>query len=158
MISEPIGPTQNAGVLLDTLSRSGAELLLRVVDDLADGTAVAVAQEGEVTLAPKLTFEDGRIDWVQPAESVHARIRGVTPEPGAHTLHGDDRLKILESAVARTASRMPPGHLRLDGRRLLVGTASDPIELLAVQPAGRRAMSAPDWWRGRLADAGTVLS
>ena len=70
-MTEPIGAHQTAGRLLEALSVSGAELLLRVVDALADGTARAEAQAGDVTLAPKLTLEDGLIDWALPAQAVH---------------------------------------------------------------------------------------
>lgn len=157
-ISEPIGRMQTAGHLLHTLSRSGAELLERVVDQLAEGTATPTPQVGDVTLAPKLTIDDGRIDWALPAERVHDRVRGVTPEPGAHTLIGSDRLKVLQAAIARDASRMPAGHIALDAKRIVVGTASDPIELITVQPAGKKVMTATDWWRGRPADAVAVLS
>jgi methionyl-tRNA formyltransferase len=148
-ITEPIGRHQTAGSLLEQLSHSGAGLLVRVVDALAEGTARALPQEGEVTLAPKLTLADGAIDWKQPGEVVANRVRGVTPEPGAFTTLDGARLKVLDAQVAREAPRVPAGHFVLDGRRLLVGTASDPIELLTVLPAGKKAMAAADWWRGR---------
>ena len=155
-ITEPIGRHQTAGSLLEQLSVSGAQLLTRVVDQLAAGTAVGVAQEGEVTLAPKLTLPDGRIDVAQPAEAVAAQIRGVTPEPGAFTSIDGARLKVLDAHVAREAPRLQPGHFALEGKRLLLGTASDPIELVTVLPAGKKAMAAADWWRGRPADAGVI--
>ena len=147
-MTEPIGAHQTAGRLLESLSESGAELLLRVVDALADGTARAEPQVGDVTLAPKLTLEDGRIDWTLPAQDIYDLIRGVTPEPGAFD---DSRLKVLEAAIARDAPRLPPGEFALEGKRVLVGTATDPIELLSVHPAGRKAMDAGSWWRGRQA-------
>ena len=155
-ITEPIGRHQTAGSLLDQLSVSGAQLLTRVVDELAAGTAVAVPQEGEVTLAPKLTLPDGRIDFTQPAEAVASQIRGVTPEPGAFTSIDGARLKVLDAHVAREAPRVQPGHFALEGKRLLLGTASDPIELVTVLPAGKKAMAAADWWRGRPTDAGVI--
>ncbi len=155
-ITEPIGRHQTAGGLLEQLSHSGAALLSRVVDQLADGTAVATPQEGEVTLAPKLTLPDGAIDWQRPADAVANLIRGVTPEPGAFTSIDGARLKVLDAHVAREAPPVQPGHLALEGRRLLAGTASDPIELVTVQPAGKKAMAAADWWRGRPADAGVI--
>ena len=65
--STPIGRNQTAGHLLDSLAASGAGLLARVVDQLADGTAVATPQAGEATSAPKLALEDGRLDWTQDA-------------------------------------------------------------------------------------------
>ena len=155
-ITEPIGRHQTAGGLLEQLSRSGAELLTRVVDELASGTAVAQPQRGEVTLAPKLTLPDGAIDFTQPGEAVANLIRGVTPEPGAFTTLDGARLKVLDAHVAREAPRVQPGHFALDGKRVLVGTASDPIEVVTVLPSGKKAMAAADWWRGRPADAGVI--
>ncbi|TPX00804.1 methionyl-tRNA formyltransferase, partial [Schumannella luteola] len=67
-----VGRVQTAGHLLESLAESGARLLAGVVDGIAAGTAVAVGQTGEVTLAPKLTLEDGRLDWTQPAARIDA--------------------------------------------------------------------------------------
>ena len=157
-ITEPIGRLQTAGHLLGVLAESGASLLARVVDQLADGVAVAEAQSGEVTLAPKLSLADGELDWSRPAEEVSARLRGVTPEPGAFTTLDGARLKILDATIARETARLAPGQLALAGRAVLIGTATDPLELQRVHPAGRTAMDAGSWWRGRSADASTVAS
>ena len=155
-ISEPIGRHQTAGSLLETLADSGAGLLLKVVDALADGTARSKDQVGEVTLAPKLTLSDGRIDWSQSAEVTANLVRGVTPEPGAFTTLDGTRLKVLDAIVARDVPRLQPGHFALAGKAVTVGTASNPIELVTVQPAGKKPMPAADWWRGRPADAAVV--
>ena len=149
-MTEPIGAHQTAGRLLESLSDSGAELLLRVVDSLADGTARAEPQVGDVTLAPKLTLDDGLIDWSLPAQAVHDLIRGVTPEPGAFTLVDGARLKVLEASVARDTPRLPVGEFAFVGKAVLVGTATDPLRLVSVHPAGRKAMDAASWWRGRV--------
>jgi len=163
MMTSTIGAHQTAGNLLDELAASGAVLLERVVDALADGTAVAEPQVGDVTLAPKLTLDDGRIDFTRDAHTVSNLIRGVTPEPGAFSQLDGARLKILEAAIARDAPRLDPGHLAQEGKLILVGTATHPIELITVHPAGKKAMNAGDWWRGRVsksgqADATAVLS
>lgn len=155
-MTEPIGRHQTAGHLLDSLASSGAQLLSRVVDALADGTARATEQLGEVTLAPKLSLADGELDFALAAEVVSARLRGVTPEPGAFTTLGGSRLKLLDAVIARDAPRVPAGQFVLDGRRVLVGTATDPLELVLVHPAGKKAMAAGDWWRGRPSDAPSV--
>jgi methionyl-tRNA formyltransferase len=157
-LRQPIGANQTAGHLLATLAESGAELLVGVVDALADGTAVATPQSGAVTLAPKTVLADGRLDWTAPAEDVDHRFRGTTPEPGAFTDVAGERLKVLDAVVAHEASRLPPGRIELRAGRLLVGTASDPIELLTVHPAGKRAMPAADWWRGRPAGSPDAAS
>jgi len=149
-MTEPIGRHQTAGNLLDSLAHSGAELLVRVVDALGAGTARAQPQVGEVTLAPKLSLADGQIDWTLPAEMISARLRGVTPEPGAYTeLEDGSRLKVLDATIARDAPRLAPGQMTLEGKRVLVGSSTDPIELSRVHPAGRNAMDAASWWRGR---------
>ena len=155
-LTQPIGALETSGHLLESLADAGAELLVRVVDNLADGTARAQPQEGDVTLAPKLGLEDGRLDWRADAYAVANQVRGVTPEPGAFTTIDGMRVKVLAAMIARDSPRLAPGVLTLDGRRLLAGTATDPLELLEVQPAGKKAMSAADWWRGRPADAGRV--
>lgn len=151
------GRVQTAGHLLEALSVSGARLVTDVVDGIAAGTAVAVPQEGEVTLAPKLTLADGRLDWTQPAARIDARRRGVTPEPGATTTLDGERFKVIDAVIAHGAPRLEPGVVTRRGGSVLVGTGDDPLELLVVQPAGKRAMPAADWWRGRPADAPTVL-
>ena len=149
-ISQPVGGNETAGHLLEVLAASGAGLLTEVVDALDAGTARATEQTGEVTLAPKLELEDGRLDWARPAAELDARIRGTTPEPGAFALLGDDeRLKVLDAAIAHGESGLGAGEFELRGGRLLVGTGSDPLHLVTVHPAGKRAMPAADWWRGQ---------
>lgn len=144
---------ETAGEALDALALTGAALLARVVDDIAADRAVAVAQTGEPTFAPKLTLADGEIDWTRDAEAVRARIRGATPEPGAHTAVDGARLKVTRAAPAPgDAPALPPGELMLHGRRVLAGTGTDPVELVTVQPSGRGTMPAADWWRGLRTD------
>jgi methionyl-tRNA formyltransferase len=152
-LTQRIGANETAGHLLDSLAESGAELLLRVVDALADGTARAEPQQGDVTLAPKLELADGRLDFTEHAVTVVNRLRGVTPEPGAFALLDGARVKILDAVLARDDASVPPGAIVLADRRVLVGTASHPVELLSVQPAGKKPMNAADWWRGRPAGA-----
>ena len=148
-----IGRVQTAGHLLESLSVSGAGLLAGVVDAIADGTAVAREQQGETSYAPKLSAADGVVDWSAPAPQVDALIRGVTPEPGASTILAGERFKIHEAAIAHGAPDLEPGALALRGRDVHVGTGGEPIQLRTVQPAGKTAMPADAWWRGRAADA-----
>ena len=146
----PIGANETAGHLLEVLAERGAELLAGVVDDLDAGTAVATEQTGEPTLAPKLELADGRLDWSRPAAELDARIRGTTPEPGAFALLDDgDRLKVLDAAIAHDDAPLAPGAFDVRGGRLLVGTGTDPLHLVTVHPAGKRAMPGDAWWRGR---------
>ncbi|KGJ79165.1 methionyl-tRNA formyltransferase [Cryobacterium roopkundense] len=145
--SQPVGAHSTSGMLLESLSHSGADLLVRVVDELAAGTARSVEQSGEVTLAPKLTMDDARVDWNRPAVEIYNQIRGVTPEPGAFTLVDDARLKLLEVAPAYGA-QIPAGAILQRDKHVLIGTQTDALELVSVQPAGKKAMNALDWWRG----------
>lgn len=150
MRSRAIG-SETSGELLDDLAVSGAELLTDVVDAIAAGTAIATEQTGEPSFAPKLTIDDARLDWRRPAAEVLARFRGVTPEPGAWTTLDGQRLKVIELATttdAADATAMPPGMIALHDRRVLIGTGTAPLELRRVQPSGRTAMAAADWWRG----------
>jgi methionyl-tRNA formyltransferase len=145
-----VGDDETAGDLLAELSRSGADLVADVVEAIADGSAHPMPQAGEPSLAPKLTIDDARLDWGRPAHEVRSRFRGVTPEPGAWTTLDGDRLKVLDLADAASADAPPlgPGAIALVDGRLLIGTGTAPLELRRVQPAGRTAMGAADWWRG----------
>jgi methionyl-tRNA formyltransferase len=136
-----------AGDVLDALAVSGADLVRSVVDGMADGTAHAEPQTGEPTLAPKLTIADGLLDFTGPADRVLDRYRGTTPEPGAHTSVAGQRLKIL-SASRGPALELEPGRMQLVRSEVVVGTADGTVALRTVQPAGKGAMAAADWWRG----------
>lgn len=145
----PTGAT--SADVLDALADLGAPLLARVVDAIADGSAVAVPQAGEPTLAPKLTLDDGALDLTRDATSLLQQIAGVTPEPGAHTLFDGARFKVLRASAADAPS-IPPGRVVASGKQVLVGTGSSPLRLESVQPAGKGAMNAGDWFRGLRTD------
>lgn len=147
-VTEPIRAEDTGSALLDRLSRSGAVLLAQTLAAIADGSAVAIAQSGTVSLAPKLTIEDGKIDFTAPALAVSRRIRGVTAEPGAWTWLDGQRFKVGQAVLRPDQRDLPPGRLAVLGKSLLVGTGSHAIELLAVQPAGKKMMKAADWLRG----------
>ena len=141
-----------AGSVLDDLAILGAELLGEVVDALGAGTAVGTPQVGEPTFAPKLSAEDGRVRWAEPAARVLARIHGTTPEPGAHTRIAGARLKLLEAFTPDEAPTLRPGEFALDACQLFVGTGTTAIGLRRVQPDGKSAMDAAAWWRGLRTD------
>ncbi|OAN40977.1 methionyl-tRNA formyltransferase [Microbacterium sp. H83] len=144
-----IAADATADVALGALAVDGSDLVADVVASIAAGTAVAVPQEGEPTLAPKLTWDDGLLDFSQTASEVFARFRGVTPEPGAHTTVGGQRLKILDAAPDAEHPALAPGEITATKTALLIGTASAPLAVRRVQPAGKGAMTAVDWWRGQ---------
>ncbi|OMH29369.1 methionyl-tRNA formyltransferase [Tersicoccus phoenicis] len=158
-VTAPIGPTDTTATMLRTLTASGTDLLAEVLEGLSAGTARAVEQAGDVTSAPKLTLEDGRLDWTTTAAALDARSRGVTPEPGAWTTLDGGRVKLGPvravsadaDGVGHAAAALPslgPGVVTEHGRRVLVGAGDGVVVLSTVQPAGRTPKPARDWWRG----------
>jgi methionyl-tRNA formyltransferase len=158
-MTELIRPTDTAGDLLARLSTAGAGLLVACVDAIADGTAAAVPQPADgVSLAPKITVEDARVLWTDPAFAIDRRIRACTPAPGAWTSFRGERLKLGPVTPVANADPLGPGELLAERQRVLVGTATTPVELGVVQPHGKRPMPATDWARGVRPAPGEVLS
>jgi methionyl-tRNA formyltransferase len=148
-LTEPIRPTDTAGDLLDRLATEGAGLLVAVLDAIEAGTARAHPQPADgVTMAPKVTVEDARIRWSDPAFAVDRRIRACTPAPGAWTTLRDERLKLGPVRPIANAPRLEPGGLLVERSQVLAGTATTPVLLGEVRPAGKKAMAATDWARG----------
>ena len=147
-LTEGVGPEDTAGQLLERLSHSGAVLLAQTLSAVDAGKAAAQPQQGDVTLAPKLTLEDGRLDWHLPALAIGRRARGVTPEPGAWTTLDGQRVKLEPVRLRPDATDVAPGALVLNGKSVLVGTGSHAVELTRIQPAGKKMMAAADWARG----------
>ncbi len=145
----PAGAT--SATVLDDLAEIGAPLLAGVVDGIADGSAVATPQQGEPTLAPKLTLDDGALDLTRDAETLLHQIAGVTPEPGAHTTFDGARFKVLRAAPS-DAPPLPAGRVAASGKDVVVGTGTTPLRLDTVQPSGKGAMNASDWFRGLRTD------
>lgn len=145
------GADDTAGDVLTALAERGSELLVDVTRQIAEGSAVAVPQSGEPTLAPKLSLADGLLDFARPASEVLARFRGVTPEPGAHTTLEGERFKI-HAARRSDGGSLPPGAVEATKGGVLVGTATDAILVERVQPAGKAAMAADAWFRGQRGD------
>lgn len=147
-LTEAVGPEDTAGELLERLSRSGAVLLAQTLSAIEAGKAAARPQSGTVSLAPKLTLEDGRLDWSLPALAIARQARGVTPEPGAWTELEGQRLKLEPVRARPDVSGLAPGSVSVQGKAVLVGTGSHAVELTRVQPAGKKMMAAADWARG----------
>lgn len=147
-MTETVSMTDTSAVLLERLSRSGAVLLAQTLDGIGAGQLSGVRQQGEITLAPKLTLEDGHVQWGDPALAINRRVRGVTTEPGAWTMLGGQRFKLGPVALRSDVTDLAPAHLRVAGRAVLVGTGSHAVELVDVQPAGKKMMKATDWARG----------
>jgi methionyl-tRNA formyltransferase len=169
-LTEPVRPTDTSGDLLDRLAVSGAELLVRTLDAIEDGTVLAVPQPADgVSFAPKLTPADARVDWKLPAHLIDRQVRGCTPDPGAWTEcdtggsstggsstgeSSTGRLKLWPVTLAAGAGLasggpgLAPGELRVDRNAVYAGTGTVPVRLGDVQPQGKRRMPAADWARG----------
>jgi methionyl-tRNA formyltransferase len=153
VVTETIRPTDTAGDLLDRLAISGAVLLEHTLDGIGDGSLQPVPQPSEgVSLAPKIDVDAARIRWDLPAHTVERRIRAVTPNPGAWTMIGELRVKVGPVRADPDAEALSAGEIRVERNRVLVGTASQPVQLGTIQPPGKKPMDAADWARGARLD------
>jgi methionyl-tRNA formyltransferase len=148
-LTEQIRPTDTSGELLNRLATAGAGLLVATLDGIESGDVVAVPQPADgVSLAPKLGTDDARVDWSSPAQRVDRLVRACTPEPGAWTTLGADRLG-LGPVRPGGATGLAPGEVGVEKTRVLVGCGDErAVELGEVRPAGKRPMAAADWARG----------
>jgi len=156
-----IGPEETAGDLEARLAPLGARLALESIDHITAGTARGMPQDKtQVTRAPKLTKEHGLIDWARSPEQVRNQIRAMQPWPTAYTfLHrqGQDTLRLILNRTGRTAVSPPgpphpaPGsvHIWEGGDNVWVATGGNGvIEILELQPAGKRRMTSAEFLRG----------
>jgi methionyl-tRNA formyltransferase len=154
-----VDPREDAGALTARLAEVGARLTVETLDALAAGQLQPRPQpEAGASLAPKVTGEEARLDFSWPAARLADAVRAFTPAPGAWTTHRGRRLKVTRATPAEgSGASLPedgrptlePSRLALGpGGRLLVGAADQPLELLEVQPEGRRAMSGAEFARG----------
>ncbi|MFB9903048.1 methionyl-tRNA formyltransferase [Allokutzneria oryzae] len=157
VVTEKVRERDTAGELLERLSVSGADLLLSTMDGIEDGTLVAVDQPAEgVSLAPKITVADARVEFTVAATAIDRLVRGVTPDPGAWTVFRGERLK-LAPVQPTDVTDLAVGELRVEKRRVLVGTATTAVQLGEVQAQGKKRMAAVDWARGSRIDVGERL-
>ena len=153
----PIGSETTATDLHDALAVLGADLIVKALDGIADGTLLAVPQvDGEATYAPKLTREEGRLDWQEPADVLERKVRAFHPWPGAWFEHAGERIKVAAAEVDAAPAPAPPGAV-LDGR-LTVACGSGALRPLRVQRAGKALMDTGTFLRGMPLPAGTVLA
>ncbi|MEV0004855.1 methionyl-tRNA formyltransferase [Micromonospora sp. NPDC050980] len=158
-VTDEIRPADTSGDLLERLAHSGAGLLVAVLDAIGAGTARAEPQPADgVSLAPKLTVEDARVRWSDPAFAVDRRVRACSPAPGPWTTFRGDRVKLGPIAPVANGPELKPGELLVEKSQVLVGTATGPVRLGEVRAAGKKAMSAGDWARGARVAAGEVLT
>jgi len=160
--TRPIDPGLTAGDVHDLLAEDGPDLVAGVLARHAAGTLAPERQDPAlVTLAGKLSKADGWVDFTDTAEHARRRIHGLTPWPGVTVTHRDQPLKLLRVAVdpARTqpaADDDPPGTITDPGGTVTCG-AGTLLEVLEVQPAGKRPMPWRDYANGRGVRAGETL-
>ncbi|MGI5351094.1 methionyl-tRNA formyltransferase [Streptomyces sp. CA-250714] len=157
VVTEKVRPRDTSGDLLTRLAFAGAGLLAATMDGIEDGTLQAVPQPEEgISLAPKITVEDARIDWTAPALRVDRVVRACSPAPGAWTVFRGERLKVRSLVPAPDAELggVAPGELRVGKNAVHVGTGSHAVELEWVQPQGKKPMRAADWARGTRIEEG----
>jgi methionyl-tRNA formyltransferase len=155
----PIGPDDTSDVVEHRLAETGAALLVTVIDQLNDGAAHEEPQDHlQATYAPKITKEDGPIDWSLPAPAIHNRVRGLYPWPHASTTIGGERTLILRSKPVASAVGAAAGTV-VDVTRdaIHVATGSGILSLDQLKPEGRRAMTAREFLAGHPVSPGIVL-
>ncbi|MBY0527390.1 MAG: methionyl-tRNA formyltransferase [Gemmataceae bacterium] len=151
-----IGPQETAGELEARLAPMGAQMALQVIEQIAAGTARPLPQDkSQVTKAPKLKKEDGLIDWSRDADQVCNQVRAMQPWPTAYTFLHRANQPAMRLIVARATVMAPiapgsgPGMILPDPSRLLVATGTGVVEVIEMQPAGKRRMPAIEFLRGR---------
>jgi methionyl-tRNA formyltransferase len=143
-----ISDTDTAETFSPKLAAMGSDLMIETLRGLEAGTIHPQRQDNALaTLAPILKKEDGRIDFSRSAQEIYNRLRGFQPWPGAFTTFRDKGLSI--SAIKVAAERVPPAELLLRDGRLFVGCGNgSAIELLEVQPEGKKRMAVRDFVQG----------
>ena len=159
--ARPIGPDETSDVVEGDLAALGGRLLVDVVHAMAEGAAHEERQdEALATYAPKITREDGLIDWTGGGRSIHDQVRGLHPWPHAYTFLDGARLIVLRTRVepAAAPSRAPGTivHVTRDALHVATGSA-EAVVLEQVQPEGRRPMTVRDYLAGRPLRPGAVL-
>jgi len=156
-----LAPSMSATDVFPLLAEMGADLMMETLRGL-DAGAIAPRKQDEsrATLAPILTREDGRMDFSRPAMTLYNRWRGFQPWPGAWTMLGGKKLtvhRMLPTEVRGTALRLP-GELLVDQGTMFVACGDGTwLELVEVQPEGKRRMTAGEFLRGHAIQSGTRL-
>lgn len=156
-ITEPVRADDTGGSLLERLAGHGAALLVATVDGLQRGDLHPVPQPSEgVSLAPKITVADARLQWHRPALALERQVRACHPVPGAWTEVGQERLKVWSAQVADDVRDLAPGQLQIAKDAVLIGTGSCALQLRTVQAAGRAVTDAVAWARGARLDGASA--
>lgn len=156
----PIRIDENAAQLFDRLAQMGAELLVETVAGIEAGTVKAVPQdESGASHAPMLSRELSPMDWNRTARQLHDQVRGLYPWPAATAVVDGVRCKILRTVLAEDAGGQAPGTvIQADKKGLRVACGSGTLEILELQPDGKKAMAASAFLMGHPIRTGTVLT
>ena len=160
-VTRSIGREETSVDVERDLAHLGAALLVEIADGLAEGSVAETPQdEDAATYAPRLTKDDGAIDWSWPAARIHDPIRGLHPWPHAFSfLDGRRFILIASAADGLTASSDAPGTIvESEGDRLVVATGNGALRLLQIQPEGKRSMSVRDFLAGHRTARGARFS
>lgn len=153
----PIGPDATSDVVERDLARMGAGLLLEVVEQMAAGTEQQELQDFMMcSYAPRLTKDEGLIDWSLPASYIHNRVRGLYPWPHAYTYLDGERLILLKTRIDSEPADAPPGTI-VDTSREAIHVATGHGERIAIeqlQPEGRRPMATREFLAGHRVQPG----
>jgi methionyl-tRNA formyltransferase len=145
-------PEDTSGLILEKLSLTGAQQVVRVLDGIEAGILSAVAQAGQPTFAPKFSAQEARLDATADASAVFNVFRAVTPEPGAWLETTVGRLKVTAARpIALTDDvevQTETGVIVERSGIVVLGLSGGALELLRVTPAGKREMAATEWLRG----------
>ncbi|MCP5114388.1 MAG: methionyl-tRNA formyltransferase, partial [bacterium] len=146
-----IGPEETAVEVRERLCLLGADLLVETLRGLERGSISPVPQDHELaTLAPMLKKETGRIDWSWSARTIHNRVRGLQPWPGAYTSFRGQPLHIWRSRIAEQGAEGTPGTLRVEKRRAAVVCGNGSVlELVEVQMQGRKRIAVDAFINGQ---------
>jgi methionyl-tRNA formyltransferase len=148
---QPIAANDTSGAVEQSLARLGAALLVETLPAIATGTGVETPQdESRATYAPRLTKDEGLVDYSRPAAAIHNQIRGLQPWPRAFTFLDGARLVLHEARVsADAAGEARPGTILRTDRGLTVAAGDRrAIDVIELQPEGRRVMTAREFVAG----------
>lgn len=147
-----INDEDNAETLSEKLSVIGAELIIETIDKMRKGIITPKPQTGEITYAPQLKKDDGKINWNNSAKKIFNLVRGTYPWPCAYSFLKDERVKIIKTEVLE--GNAAPGLIIKAKNELIVGTQEGLLRILLIQPEGKKIMTAKEFISGRKINEG----
>jgi len=144
-------------MLLTRLSNIGADLAIQSLSKIQTGIEPVAQLHSGVTLAPKITKNDGEINWHKNTDEIFNRYRALAGNPGIWTLLGELRLKIDSLEISNRVEKISPAEVLISDEHLLVGANNGVIEIKTLTPAGRSQMSAAEFIRGLTNKSGLKL-